>query len=551
MRYPEIMDRARTPQTVIGFGCGLDWRPTWFVNAFPSTRQCSACGLVPPATAMLPCRHLLCKPCYTRGGCGGINRCPLDKRDFLVEDVVWSSRINKDSVLSRRVCCWNVDNGCDAVNTASWMLEHFAGCRFHVACCPRCRGRVPHVEMADHLESCVPSCNPPPDEQLDGVDNLANAAMEVKEALRGVSEKCASIEAKLESFEDLLLPSVRDDLTANLTAAFSRIVTRAVERVAETSGVEARALLAEQMHRASLEVEDILVERERSTVEAFVRECKRMADAVGDKVADRLSTEVQTVVQATVKTETRSAVQTEVLAEAQEDRSTSKPKYEQSKVQSEVQTKAAPTHCPARARLINEVSLKITKCRDKLREKETLSGKEAAQLLKMLAFSSLAVTNDALEVCKSRKWTVHNWNDFRSKLTERGFYRRVGPSAYFYGYRIFTELGFHAPSGELRLKAVVREGLYDDFVEWPVNVTPRVRFLHPTDESKHITLSEQFIWQQRATDEDSSEDRRRSYQTSSHGVRIDTLERSGFTIGNRLCIEYDFVRQDTERFIPQ
>lgn len=543
------MDHA--PQTVFGFGCGLDWRPTRFVDAFPSTRQCSACGLVPPATAMLPCRHLLCEPCYNRGGRGCINRCPLDKRDFLAEDVVWSSSMSKDNVLKRRVCCWNVDKGCDAEGTALRMLEHFAGCRFHVACCPRCRGRVPHVEMADHLESCVPSCNSPPDGQPEGEDNLVNAAMEVKEALRGVSEKCASIEAKLESFEDMLLPSVRDDLTANLTAALSRIVTEAVERVAETSGVEARALLAEQMHRATLEVEDILVERERSTVEAFVRECKRMADAVGDRVADRLSTEVQTAVQATAKSETQSAVQTEVLAEAQEDRSTSKPKCEQSEVQSEVRAEAAPTPCPARARLISEVSMKITKCRDKLREKETLTGNEAAQLLKMLAFSSLAVTNDALEVCESRKWTVHNWNDLRSKLTERGFYKRVGPSAYFYGYRIFTELGFHSPSGELRLKAVVREGLYDDFVEWPVSVTPRVRFLHPTDESKHITLSEQFIWQQCATDEDSSADRRRSYQTSSHGVRIDTLERSGFTIGNRLCIEYDFVRQDTERFIPQ
>ncbi|KAL1438492.1 hypothetical protein MTO96_048099 [Rhipicephalus appendiculatus] len=519
------MDHARTAQTVFGFDCSLDWRPTWFVNAFPTTRQCSSCGLVPPATAMLPCRHLLCKPCYMRGGCGCINRCPLDKRDFLAEDVVWSSRISKDSILNRRVRCWNVDNGCDAEGTASWMLEHFAGCRFHVVRCPSCGARVPHVEMADHLESCVPPCNPPREEQPEVDDNLANAAMEVKEALRGVSEKCASIEAKLESFEDRLLPSIRQDLTANLTSIFSRIVTGAVERVAERSGVEVRALLAEQMQRASLDIEDILAERERSTVEAVVRECNRMADAFGDKIADRLSTEVQT------------AVQTEEHA----DRSSSELKREQC----EVRTVAAPTPSPARARLISEVSLKITKCLDKLREKETLTGKEAAKLLKLLAFSSLAVTNDALEVCESRTWTLHNWNQFRSKLNQRGFYRRVSPSEFFYGYRIFTELSFHPPSGELRLEAVAREGLYDDLVEWPVNVTPRVRFLHPTDESKNITLSEQFTWQPCATDEDSTADRRRSYQTSSHGVRIDTLERSGFTTDNRLCIEYDFVRQDT------
>ncbi|KAH7950144.1 hypothetical protein HPB49_020085 [Dermacentor silvarum] len=61
--HTAIMARVST-QTVFGFGCGLDWRPTSFVPAFPSTRVCSACGLVPPATTTLPCRHLLCEPCY-------------------------------------------------------------------------------------------------------------------------------------------------------------------------------------------------------------------------------------------------------------------------------------------------------------------------------------------------------------------------------------------------------------------------------------------------------------------------------------------------------
>lgn len=111
-------------------------------------------------------------------------------------------------LLSRKVRCWNVDNGCNAEGPASDMLGHFTNvCCFHVVICPRCSGKVPHLQMTDHLESCRMPPNLPEQPALD--DNFVNAALEVREALRGISEKCASVESKLDSFEERLPPLQR------------------------------------------------------------------------------------------------------------------------------------------------------------------------------------------------------------------------------------------------------------------------------------------------------------------------------------------------------
>lgn len=168
-------------QTVFGFGSCLDWRPTSFVSAFPPIMVCNACGLVPPDLATLPCLHWICEQCYKRGGNGGSLRCPLDKEIFKEKYVVWSSRIDRDKLLNRRLRCWNADNGCSAEGVASAMLEHFTNaCRFHAVSCPSCRGEVLHVQFADHLEWCRP-------QRASAVqpahnDNVVNAARELNGA---------------------------------------------------------------------------------------------------------------------------------------------------------------------------------------------------------------------------------------------------------------------------------------------------------------------------------------------------------------------------------
>ncbi|XP_077514997.1 protein argonaute-2-like [Amblyomma americanum] len=118
-------------QTVFGFDRGFDWRPTCFVNPFPPTRVCIVCGLVPSSAAMLPCLHLLCQSC-SEGAGAKRNHCPFHKEPFQEEDVVWSA-FTRDSILGRKVRCWNAEHGCDTEVFASAMLEHFANaCQFHV-----------------------------------------------------------------------------------------------------------------------------------------------------------------------------------------------------------------------------------------------------------------------------------------------------------------------------------------------------------------------------------------------------------------------------------
>ncbi|KAL1424940.1 hypothetical protein MTO96_019800 [Rhipicephalus appendiculatus] len=106
--------------TVFGFDCALDWRPTSFVEAIPSSYVCSACELVPRVMTMLPCSHKLCPQCCIHVG-RRINHCPLDKKAFDEKDVSFST-LRTESILSRRVRCWNAEHGCGAEDAASAML---------------------------------------------------------------------------------------------------------------------------------------------------------------------------------------------------------------------------------------------------------------------------------------------------------------------------------------------------------------------------------------------------------------------------------------------
>ncbi|KAH9359670.1 hypothetical protein HPB48_013054 [Haemaphysalis longicornis] len=139
--------------TVFGFDCGLDSRPTVFVHGISPNRVCSACGLVPSAIALLPCRHVLCQPCHDR--CREIceGRCCLDGEDIVRDDVVWST-FSTHSILGRKIQCWNAANGCNVSGLASEVLDHFyKECQHHKVPCPRCRQTVFHKDIVNHIRS--------------------------------------------------------------------------------------------------------------------------------------------------------------------------------------------------------------------------------------------------------------------------------------------------------------------------------------------------------------------------------------------------------------
>ncbi|XP_077546113.1 TNF receptor-associated factor 6-B-like [Haemaphysalis longicornis] len=147
--------------TVFGFDCFLDWRPTIFLNAFPPTRVCSVCDLVPHAVGLLPCHHVLCPRCYNKCCEGRRCKCPLDKAVHEQQDLVWSM-FTQESILERKIHCWNAGSGCNASGPASEIIEHFDGeCKVHPVTCKRCGQLIVHDAMVEHVEAmnCTRNCS--------------------------------------------------------------------------------------------------------------------------------------------------------------------------------------------------------------------------------------------------------------------------------------------------------------------------------------------------------------------------------------------------------
>ncbi|KAK8780106.1 hypothetical protein V5799_018552 [Amblyomma americanum] len=233
---------------------------------------------------MLPCRHLLCQPCYDRSGAKR-DHCPLDEEPFQEEDVLWST-FCRDTILGRKVRCWNVENGCDAEDSASAMLEHFANaCQFHVVSCPRCNEKVPHRDIARHQESaCSPSCTR---EQQRG-DNFANAFLEVKEALRKISQENASLHAKLDAFQKGLdINSVMDALSSTVAS----VATAAVEKTSAECRVHIEASIAEQLGQFSSRNVNVMAESEAPSGQVVSHECNQNIEGLKGEVLESLNDE--------------------------------------------------------------------------------------------------------------------------------------------------------------------------------------------------------------------------------------------------------------------
>lgn len=223
--------------TLFGFSQELDRRPLLFVEPLPDHRVCSACGHVPKSTAFLPCRHVLCRPCFD--DCmlsGGV--CALDGEACPDGDVLWRE-YQVDHVKKRQVACWNRANGCEAVMAVSEISEHFqSDCAFHPACCHQCNAAILQGDMIAHIKSqCREKILTRPLRK--DVDDAAgsrpppvtdNTAHEVKAALQKVLEQNASLEARMAQLvdKDQELSAVQDELKR-----VTELLNRTLEEVAE------------------------------------------------------------------------------------------------------------------------------------------------------------------------------------------------------------------------------------------------------------------------------------------------------------------------------
>lgn len=270
---------SASKQTVFGYGTNLDWRPTQFVNVFSWKRVCSICGLVPSTVAMLPCCFcVLCLPCYNRDAFDS-NRCPLDGELFQEKNVVWST-FAKETVLNRRIRCWNADNGCETEGVASAMLEHFANdCNFHAVSCSSCRGKFLHQDIANHVVSVCTARSPVkrnPRHRPQG-----NESSDVMAELKKISSENSLMKKQLESLERRIISD--SDSTRKVSSSLvDKTVATACENGTSSTG---RSCSESEFVREGLsQIRHFLAENELGTKAFITQECNRIVESLTEKL---------------------------------------------------------------------------------------------------------------------------------------------------------------------------------------------------------------------------------------------------------------------------
>ncbi|KAK8758067.1 hypothetical protein V5799_004299, partial [Amblyomma americanum] len=353
---------------------------------------------------MLACRHLLCQSCYD--GVGAKRRhCPLDKEPFQEDDVAWTT-IGRESVLNRKVRCWNAEHGCDAEGVASAMLEHFTNaCQFHAVRCPRCSEQVLHRGIVEHLEC---DCDPSRLQEQPLGDNFVNAFMEVKGTLAKILEENAALRTKMDSFEDRLRTETSGAFAAQPTS-IADAVTAALERKFSELTTGAEAALAEDQREVTAEVRHALADIQRSTKKKNSEECERNVPSLEDRVVKCFCGE-------------------RTLAEAGSSLS------------------------------------EITGTK-----KQAASVEDEAKALQLLAVASLSIRSDILSKSVPYDWTIDDWNGFCTKSSDRleYFTGNDGRPSYHYGYLVVPRLCFD-DGLRVWLRVYIIEGLFDKFLKWPI-----------------------------------------------------------------------------------
>ncbi|KAH6930976.1 hypothetical protein HPB50_021158 [Hyalomma asiaticum] len=518
-------------QTLFGFDCGLDWRPTTFVKAIPSTRMCSVCGLVPAKAATLPCRHLLCMHCYgNKRKC-----CPLDGEFFQEEDVAISV-FGKDSVLGRMVRCWNAHNGCDVEDLASAMIEHFANdCRFHVVRCASCYGKFLHTDLADHVQSCrvASLCR----EQPAG-DNVVNAILEVKDALKKISEENASMKAQLESISERLA-SDRDTANPLELPTLATKLKLLEQHLNSSKGSDSKV--------QSETVGDVTAGAPLTTTTSCVVEKQEAAPEKYPSVVDqrRPASNARPASPATKNFLAASERNTCEFSEVSNGFIDSL-KCEFMEALIEEQNRA-----PSRARsdyrmrnVLSEVSSRIGSLECDMVLKKTVSGKDFANGLKLLGVACLGVTNDAFNVSAPLEWVVDDWACREESSRVCGSLTSVGPCAYFYGYFIGFRITIYPLSAELALAPCVLRGIYDDFLTWPPNLAFMVRFVHPSDFDFDMIVGGENKWKDGARK--TYHFREVLFEGPTHNVSLQELKQRNFIANDELRLEFEFYRPNTD-----
>lgn len=433
-----------------GFDCGLDWRPTVFVEGVSSNRVCDACGLVPSTVALLSCRHVLCQPCYNRtianDGC-----CCLDGDAIKGDDVVWLT-FSAESLLERKIHCWNAPAGCSASGPAQEILEHFGKeCEYHAVVCPRCERIFDHVDFVDHITagSCVRSdANERP--------TCRNGDPEVKQitsVLRELQEKVSFLQATLEENLERIADSTKTAAEGPHPDFHLLESNQCLENTIRESTQLSRQALA-QMGEANAGTQNKLEEISTSL--------HNISEVVSDLRAS---------VSQTLKEKERAAM----VAYAGVKRNVNALKVASSAERKKNERKIAMLD-----KIVHEIKANAA-------SEKSFREEVGAKLAVIEAVSCLPF-NKKLNTAEPLEWSIGPVAKLKKQVKGETIFARS--SEYFYGYHILPGVNVDTEydGQSLRLEFRMCRGVYDQILTWPIKKTLYLRFLHPTKKGQNESI---------------------------------------------------------------
>ncbi|XP_065286382.1 uncharacterized protein [Dermacentor albipictus] len=360
------------------------------------------------------------------------DRCLLDKQPFREVHVTWKT-FCRDDVLRLEVRCWNAPHGCDFMGAVLAMLEHFASaCAYHAVNCRACARKVVHGDLWRHLESGCASHRYAELEPLG--DNLANTCPE------------NSAERTIVALSGQRPFSETDRATPPATIADE----------AETAPRHANAASLPAESRTALpvddrgEIEDIATGRSQSAGLFLERESKWSLEDAFEVV--------------------------EVAAGAAQAAVLTAPGSNIDAFGAVGRTAVVPENAPTRWRTSS-------------------TQKEVGVGLRHAAGVG-ATAGDPISVSEPYEWCIDDVPSFIAfRLNSDRPRRLFSATRYYYGYRIVAEVVISPTHPyKIRLKAYAFGGAFDELLTWPVNRTPTLQFVHPSDCSRDFVMSETTPW---------------------------------------------------------
>ncbi|KAH7946677.1 hypothetical protein HPB52_003201 [Rhipicephalus sanguineus] len=155
-----------------------------------------------------------------------------------------------------------------------------------------------------------------------------------------------------------------------------------------------------------------------------------------------------------------------------------------------------------------------------------------------------AALRERLGTSEPLQWFLDSWSELKEKATATGKATHYfsGTNAAFFGYFIVPGVLLKNTSGTLRLhfSFFVRRGIYDEFLQWPMEKHLTLTTIHPTEKGKARMLS---VNTNRCKNESSSRtgDESRDPVVSRKSIGADYFDMNGYAAGDRLLLIFEVM----------